>query len=180
MNIKKKETIYKGFYTFSKLIVEEDGDTFEREQFDSGDAVAALVYDTAKEKYIFVKQYRYSADQELLEVVAGVLEKDDPEYTIRKEIKEEAGYEIDKLEHVWDFYTSPGACTEQVHLFYAEVSKKQGEGGGLDEDHENIKIKAFTLDELRDQNLIDAKTIIAVQWLLSKNHTFRKDDDVSL
>jgi ADP-ribose pyrophosphatase len=180
MNIKKKETIYEGFYTLRKLIVEDDGDTFEREQFESGDAVAALVYDTYKNKYIFVKQYRFSAEQELLEVVAGVLGDDDPELIIRKEIKEETGYKIDKLEHIWNFYTSPGACTEQVHLFYAEVSEKETEGGGLDKEHENIKIKSFTLDELRDQKLADAKTIIAVQWLLGKNHTFRRSEDVSL
>lgn len=179
MKIKRKETIYDGFYTFRKLIVEEDGDTFEREQFDSGDAVAALVYDTAKDKFIFVKQYRYSAEKELLEVVAGVLEEDDPEMTIKKEIKEEAGYEVDQLEHVWDFYTSPGACTEQVHLFYAEVSKKKSEGGGLDEDHENVKIIEFTLDELKEQKLADAKTIIAVQWLLTKKHTSRRNNNVS-
>lgn len=180
MNIKKKETIYEGFYTFRKLIVEEDGETFEREQFDSGDAVAALVYDSAKDKFIFVKQYRYSAEKELLEIVAGVMEEEDPEYTIRKEIEEEAGYKVDKLEHIQNFYTSPGACTEQVHLYYAEVSKKESEGGGQDEDHEDVKVLSFTLDELREQKLADAKTIIAVQWLLAKNHTFRKTDDVSL
>lgn len=180
MTIKKKETIYDGFYTFRKLLVEENGEEFEREQFDSGDAAAALVYDTEKEKYIFVEQYRYSAEKKLLEIVAGVLEENDPEKTIRKEIEEEAGYQVDSLEHIWDFYTSPGACTEQVHLFYAEVSKKKSEGGGLDDEHEHIKIRSFTLDELREQQLADAKTIIAVQWLLAKNHTFRKSDDVSL
>lgn len=180
MNIKKKETIYEGFYTFRKLIVEEDGDTFEREQFDSGNAVAALVYNTEEDNYIFVKQYRYSAEKELLEVVAGVLEEDDPEKTIKKEIAEETGYEVNKLEHIWNFYTSPGACTEQVHLFYAEVSQKKTKGGGNEEEHENIKIKAYTLDELRTEKMADAKTIIAVQWLLGKSHTFRKSDDVSL
>lgn len=179
MKIKKKETVYEGFYTFRKLIVEEDGETFEREQFDSGDAVAALVYDAKKEKYIFVKQYRYSAELEILEVVAGVLEADDPEYTIRKEIKEEIGYEVDKLEHVWDFYTSPGACTEKVHLFYAEVSQKETEGGGLDDEHENIKIITKTFDELRSLPLSDAKTIIAVQWIIGKQHAFRKSNEVS-
>lgn len=180
MKVKNEETIYEGFYTFRKLTIEEDGETFEREQFISGDAVAALVYDTEKEKFVFVKQYRYSARKVLLEVVAGVLEDNDPEKTIRKEIEEEAGYKVDKLEHVWNFYTSPGACTEQVHLFYAEVSRKKSEGGGLNEEHEDVKVLYFTLDELREQKLEDAKSIIAVQWLLSQNHTFRKSDDVSL
>ncbi|WP_347156778.1 NUDIX domain-containing protein [Pontibacter chitinilyticus] len=136
VHIIKKETIYKGFYTFRKLLIEQDGETFEREQFDSGSAATALPYDTLQDKYILVKQFRYSAERELLETVAGVVVNNDPEKTIRKEIAEEIGYQVDKLEHIWDFFTSPGACTEVVHLFYAEVSKKIGAGGGLEKENE--------------------------------------------
>lgn len=79
MKIKRKETVYNGFYTFRKVYLEDEGKEIEREQFDSGGAAAALVYDTTQDKYIFVKQFRYSAEMELLEVVAGVLEDGDPE-----------------------------------------------------------------------------------------------------
>ncbi|MFD2512449.1 NUDIX domain-containing protein [Pontibacter locisalis] len=168
MKIKGKEIIYDGFYTFRKVLLEDKGETIEREQFDSGGAAAALVYDTAKQHYLFVKQFRYSAEQDLLEIVGGVLEENNPEKTIRKEIEEEIGYAVDNLEHVWDFYTSPGACTEVVYLFYAEVSRKKAEGGGKDKEHEKIEIKALTEDELVGQRYRDAKTIIAVQWLVAK------------
>ncbi|RAU82715.1 NUDIX domain-containing protein [Pontibacter arcticus] len=179
MKIKRKETIYNGFYTFRKLIVEENGEEFEREQFDSGSAAAAIVYDTSRDLYLFVQQYRYSAQMEMLEIVAGVVEKDDPEKTIRKEIKEEIGYAVDKLEHIWDFYTSPGACTEKVYLYYAEVSQKQEEGGGLEEHHEHIKVKAFTFEELQKQKQFDAKTIIAVQWLAARNNATLENPEVT-
>lgn len=171
MEIKRKETIYKGFYTFSKLIVEKEGETFSREQLDIGCAAAALVYDCRKAKYILVKQYRYSAARELLEVVAGMVENEhsDPEQTIRKEIKEETGYLVDRLTHIMDFFPSPGACTEKVFLYYAEVSRKQGAGGGLDEEHEDISVNEFDFDELMALPLLDAKTIIARQWLAQQH-----------
>jgi ADP-ribose pyrophosphatase len=180
MKIKDRKTIYEGFYTFRKLIIEENGETFEREEFDSGNGVAALVYDTKQDKYIFVKQYRYSADQELLETVAGVLEDDDPEKTIRKEVEEETGYQVDKLEHIWDFFTSPGSSTEKIYLFYAEVSKKVSEGGGLDEEHENVKTVSLTQDEMLQLNLADAKTIIALQWLAARKGFKLKSPEVKL
>lgn len=168
MEIKGSETIYDGFYSFKKIFLEDKGETIEREQFDSGGAAAALVYDTAKKQYILVKQFRYSAAQDMVEVVAGVLEDNDPEKTVRKEIEEEIGYTVDSIEPVCDFYSSPGACTEVVHLFYAEVSEKQDEGGGKDEEHEQIEILRLSEEELLNLPLRDAKTIIAVQWLAAK------------
>ncbi|MCC9168543.1 NUDIX domain-containing protein [Pontibacter harenae] len=177
MQIKRKETIYEGFYTFKKVYLEDEGETIEREQFESGNAAAALVYDTKQEKYILVKQFRYSAEMELLETVAGVVEDNDPEKTVRKEIEEEIGYEVDKLEHIGDFFSSPGACTEKVHLYYAEVSKKKAQGGGLEEDHEHIQIVSLSLEELLTQQLIDAKTIIALQWLSAQKGTHLKNPE---
>ncbi|TXK49822.1 NUDIX hydrolase [Pontibacter qinzhouensis] len=180
MKIKDRKTIYEGFYTFRKLIIEQDGETFEREQFESGHAAAAIVYNTDKDAYLFVKQFRYSAGMELLEVVAGVVEDHDPEKTIRKEIEEETGYAVDHVKHIWDFYTSPGACTEKVFLFYAEVSKKKSEGGGLDEEHEHLKVLELPMEDLLLQKWADAKTIIAVQWLAAQEQVFLKKPETKL
>jgi ADP-ribose pyrophosphatase len=180
MNIKKIKTIYDGFYTLRKLVVEENGETFEREQFESGDGTAALVYDTSKDRYILVKQYRYPAKEELLEIVAGVLEENDPEKTIRNEIEEETGYTVDRLEHIWDFYSSPGACTEKIYLYYAEVSKKVAAGGGLEEEQEHVKVVTLTLDEVMNLKLADAKTIIALQWLAARKGITLKNPEVKL
>ncbi|WP_114779577.1 NUDIX domain-containing protein [Botryobacter ruber] len=180
MEIKDKHTIYEGFYAFRKVVLEDKGETFEREQFESGNAAAALVYDTREEQYIFVKQFRYSAEMELVEVVAGVVDDSNPKETIKKEIEEETGYAVDKLEHVWDFFSSPGACTEKVFLYYAEVSRKKNAGGGKDEAHENIQLVTLELEELLTQKWYDAKTIIAVQWLAARHQVFLKKPDVRL
>ncbi|WP_187264124.1 NUDIX domain-containing protein [Pontibacter beigongshangensis] len=180
MKIKDRKTIYEGFYTFRKVILEENGETFEREQFESGNAAAAIVYNTDRDVYILVKQFRYSADMELIETVAGVVEDDDPEKTIRKEIEEETGYAVSHLRHVWDFFSSPGACTEKVFLYYAEVSKKKSEGGGLDEEHEQVKTVEFAMEDLLKQKWADAKTIIAVQWLAAQEQVFLKRPETRL
>lgn len=171
MKIKNKEILYKGFYTYQKLIIEKKGETLEREQIDIGKVAAALVFDTSKQKYILVKQYRYGAEQELVEIVAGLVEnkKDNPEKTIRKEISEETGYAVDRLESIKAFYPSPGASTEEVFLYYAEVSQKESEGGGLDEEHEDIEVLEYSWEELISLQLQDAKTMIAVQWLAARN-----------
>ncbi|PIQ20603.1 MAG: GDP-mannose pyrophosphatase, partial [Cytophagales bacterium CG18_big_fil_WC_8_21_14_2_50_42_9] len=100
-----------------------------------------LLYDTTKDKFIFVKQYRVAVEQEMVELVAGILDKEDEsaEEAIKREIEEEAGYAVDSLEHILDFHPSPGAFAEKLHLFYGQVSRKIGKGGGLEDENESIK-----------------------------------------
>ena len=166
MNEINRRTVYDGFFKLYKITYEDDGQTFDREVFVTGNAVAALMYDTRKDKFIFVKQFRPAVDQEMLELVAGILDKEGerPEEAIIREIEEESGYAVDKLEPVLNFYPSPGAFAEKLHIFYAEVSHKIGEGGGAEDENEKIKLVELTKAELREKALNDAKTLIAVQW----------------
>jgi ADP-ribose pyrophosphatase len=166
MNEINRRTVYDGFFKLYKITYEDDGQTFDREVFVTGNAVAALMYDTRKDKFIFVKQFRPAVDQEMLELVAGILDKEGerPEEAIIREIEEESGYAVDKLEPVLNFYPSPGAFAEKLHIFYAEVSHKIGEGGGAQDENEKIKLVELTRAELREKALNDAKTLIAVQW----------------
>jgi ADP-ribose pyrophosphatase len=166
MKITKVETLYDGFYKMRKLTLEHEGEQLTRERFEPGNAVAALVFDTNKQQFAFVRQYRIGPEKEVLEVPAGMLDKEGeaPEDAIRREVEEELGYATDKLEHIVDLYPSPGADAEQIKLYYAEVSRRTGEGGGLDEENENISIVYLGWDELLREKLQDAKTLVAVQW----------------
>ncbi|WP_439883393.1 NUDIX domain-containing protein [Pontibacter sp. MBLB2868] len=169
MKIKNRETAYDGYFKIYKLTVEQEGKTFTREQFDRGDAVAALVYDTKQEEYILAKQFRVGSESELIEVVAGMVDKgEQPEQSIKREIEEETGYRVDNLEHVYTFYSSPGGTTERVMLYYAEVSDQQSDGGGNDHEHEHIEIIRLSAQELGQLQTPDAKTIIAQQWVRLK------------
>lgn len=169
MKIKKRDTAFKGYYTLYQLEVEshKTGLITEREQFKTPDSIGVLVHDTVKNKLILVKQFRIGPERELLEIVAGKVEgKDmDLERTVHREVLEEVGYKIDQLTHWYEFYTTPGPVTECMNLYYAQVSKKVEEGGGLAEENEEIEIVEMSPIEFAKHSFIDAKTIIAQQKL---------------
>ncbi|ARS34459.1 NUDIX domain-containing protein [Pontibacter actiniarum] len=165
MKIKNREKAYNGYFKIYKLTVEQEGETFTREQFDRGHAVAALVFDTERQEYVLTKQFRIGSESELVEIVAGMVDEgEEPETSIKREIEEEIGYHVDKLELLHTFYSSPGGSTEHVQLYYAEVSHQQHSGGGNSHEHEHIQIVRLSAEELEALVSQDAKTIVAQQW----------------
>lgn len=166
MDIRKKEKVYDGYFKMYEVTVEQEGQTFTREQFDRGSAVAAIVYDTQKDRFILTRQFRIGSESELVEVVAGMIDKgEQPSESISREIKEEIGYHVDKVEHLYTFYSSPGGCTEKVELYYVEVSDQEHEGGGNAHENEKIELVKLSKEEFLELKTPDAKTIIAQQWI---------------
>ncbi|WP_400190650.1 NUDIX domain-containing protein [Hymenobacter sp. B81] len=166
MKITKVETVYDGFYKLRKLTLEHAGQQLVRERFEPGQAVAALVYDTNTGHYVFVRQYRIGAEGEVLEIPAGMLDKvgEAPEAALRREIEEELGYQVDQLTPIVKMFPSPGGSAEQIDVYFAEVSRQTGQGGGAEGENENITIVRLSWDELLETELRDAKTLLAVQW----------------
>ena len=72
-----------------------------------------------------------NTDGMMIEVCAGILEKGNAEQTIKMEIEEETGYQLDKVQKVFESYMSPGSVTEILHFFIGEYneSMKVSEGG---------------------------------------------------
>ncbi|QKG54677.1 NUDIX hydrolase [Hymenobacter sp. BRD67] len=83
---------------------------------------------------------------------------------MRREIHEELGYEIDQLTEIVTMWPSPGSSAETIGVYYAEVSRQTGPGGGLAEEHEQIEIVHLTREELAREKIRDAKTLVAMQW----------------
>ncbi|RZK21896.1 MAG: hypothetical protein EOO63_18630 [Hymenobacter sp.] len=61
-------------------------------------------------------------------------------------------------------WPSPGTSAETIAVYYAEVSRQTGAGGGLAEENEQIEIVRLTKEELLKEKLQDSKTLLAVQW----------------
>src|SRR5262249_41911758 len=108
----------------------------------------------------------------ILEIPAGtVVPGKSPARIAKSELIEEVGYRPARLRRLMTFYSTPGTTTERTHLFYAEVGDRHkiAPGGGVDSEHEFIEtvelpiVRVFRM--LKRGELLDAKTIIAIQWL---------------
>ena len=80
------------------------------------------------------------------------------------------GEGIGEVQHVFDVYMSPGSVTERVSFYAAAYgpSTRTHEGGGLDEEGEEIEIVELpfrrALEMIRTGEIADAKTIMLLQW----------------
>ena len=90
-----------------------------REIVEHSDCVAIIAID-ADDNVLLVNQFRKSVERVLLEIPAGGIEPgEDPVATVRREMQEETGYLPRKVERLGGFYSSPGFCTEYLHLYLA-------------------------------------------------------------
>lgn len=179
-SIKNEEVVFNDRYKIIKANVTYD--TFEGKQittkrlaFERGDSVAILLLEKETQSILLTNQFRYPScknnDGWMLEIPAGSVEKNEkPEDCIVREVMEELGYKINNPKHISTFYTSPGASTERVFLFFSEVSHKDKteKGGGNESENEDIQLVKIPVSEIKLKlgELIDAKTILAIQWFL--------------
>jgi ADP-ribose pyrophosphatase len=168
--------VEEAYLRYEKFNGEMSG-TARRISLERGDAVAVIIFNQSTNKIILISQFRYpsykSGNGWIIETIAGIVDPDEtPEESARREVEEETGLEITTLEHIATFYPSPGGSSERIFLYYSEVSKEQGsydETGGLPCESEDIQSHEFSLDEallkIKSGEIMDAKTIIGIQWL---------------
>ena len=154
-----------------------DGGThrLSREVYDRGNGATILLFDPKRQVVVLVRQFRMPAHLNghsgwMIETPAGLLDGDHPEEAIRREAVEETGYAVRDVRFLFECFMSPGAVTARVHFFYApiDVSHKVEDGGGLDEEHEDIEVLEIPLAEalamIRTGEICDGKTIMLLHW----------------
>ena len=96
-----------------------DGSLSRREIVEHARCVA-IVAVNCEGYLLLVRQFRQAAGKELLEIPAGGIE-DGEEVTaaVCRELAEETGYRPRQLREIGGFYSSPGFCTEYMHLYLA-------------------------------------------------------------
>ncbi|MFI8480503.1 NUDIX domain-containing protein [Pseudomonas sp. NPDC078700] len=182
VEILEREACFRGFYSLDRLHLRhrqfsgEMGPVLSREVFLRHDAVCVLPYDPQRDVVVLIEQFRVgamhkSANPWLLELVAGLIDKDEePEEVAHREAMEEAGLKLGALWPVTQYYPSPGGSNERVHLFVGRCDS-EGVGGvfGLAEEGEDIQVHVWpledALDAVKDGRIDNAASIIALQWL---------------
>lgn len=147
----------------------KSGRTYDAEVVEHAEAVAVIVRPRPSEM-LLVCQYRHPVGREQWEVVAGGMNPgESPEEAALRELREETGYRGHRVERLWSAYTAPGFCEELLHVCVVhgyDIGDPQP-----DEGEEGIQLGIFSIDELwrkiRENELPDAKTQIAVLWALS-------------
>lgn len=142
----KSETVFKGkVFNVKREVISYKGEKFKKEIIEHPGAVAILPI-TPNGKIILERQYRHPIKEWIFEVPAGTLEEgESPEECAIRELMEETGYDVLKLERLGSCYLSPGYSTEKIHFFLARIGQQ---GKANREASEFIELKEFGLDEV--------------------------------
>ncbi|HEM48939.1 MAG TPA: NUDIX domain-containing protein [Caldithrix sp.] len=187
VKIIESKRVLDDFFQVDDVIVQHEkfsgllSQPMRRLNLERGEAVAVLIYLQDKDAFILVRQFRYavhiSSDSGWIdEIAAGVLEDDNPLACAKRECIEETGYEINKFEKIGFIYPTPGITSERIHLYigYCNSHDKKHKGGGLDTEHEDIKIieipKIQAYKKAAQGKFKDGKTILAIQHFQLKEN----------
>ena len=180
IKITETKLLSDNWYVLNKVTFDykKSDDTVEshiREVYDRGNGAAILLYNKAKKTVVLTRQFRLptylngNKTGMMIEVCAGLLDKDNAEKAVIRETEEETGYRLSKVEKVIETYMSPGSVTEILYLFVGayDETMKVGNGGGLDAEQENIEVLEYSFDEayslIESGEITDAKTIMLLQ-----------------
>jgi len=179
----KTQLLSKQYYTLNLLTFEylmSDGKwvTQIRECYDRGDGAGILLYNKEKSTIILTRQFRmptYMNDNVngmLVEICAGMLDKDNPKACVIRETEEEVGYRLKNVKKVYEAYSSPGVMTEKMHFFIGEYTDemKVNSGGGLESEHEDIEVLEIPFEKaikmLNSGEIEDTRTIVLLQYAI--------------
>lgn len=183
--IERKNRVFDDFFKIEEAYLRYErfdgtmSPVVRRLNFERGDSVAALLFNSKTQRIVLVNQFKYPAHEKgpgwITETMAGMVdENENPQDAARREILEETGYNVRHLEHISTFYLSPGGSSERIILYYAELSDddKITGGGGLVAENEDIINVELAIEDALEQiecgEIADAKTIIAIYWLRNR------------
>lgn len=163
----KSDSIYDG--KILKLRVEtvelENKRYSKREIVDHQKGVGIIAYD-GDDKIWMVKQYRKALDKMTLEIPAGLVDPGElPIEAAKRELQEEIGYYPEKIDFLFNMYSSPGFTNDKLSFFKASELR---ESKLAEDEDENLIAKSYNIADLWDMvlngEITDAKTIIAIQY----------------
>lgn len=191
VRIKSEETLSNNFFPLKKIDFEyekPDGTDEEtsREIYFSKNGATVLLYNRTNKTVVLTRQFRLPTylnkhpSGMMIEACAGIVEENEaPSDSVIREIEEETGYKVETVKKIFELYSTPGSVAEMLHYYIGEYDpkKKVGEGGGLDEEDENIEVMELPFIEaygkIQSGEIKDAKTVILLQY--AKLYLFQEE-----
>lgn len=178
----KTEELSNYFFPLKKVtyVFDKDGkqpDKLVREVYATKNGATALLFNRTNKTVVLTRQFRLptflnnNVTGMMIEACAGLVDDGEQAHdAILREIEEETGYKVHDVKKLFSLYSTPGAVTELLHYFIAEYDEQQkvSEGGGLDEENENIEVIEMPFEEafskINSGEIKDAKTVILLQY----------------
>jgi ADP-ribose pyrophosphatase len=180
--LQRKKVFHRFVFRIDEVLLQHErfdgsmGPPITRLVLERGDSVAVLPHDPVNRIVLLCEQFRLPTVAHgpgwLLEIPAGILETgEDVEACARREMIEETGYSVDVLDPIATVYLSPGGSSERIHIFRGGIALRAdaADTAGVESEGEDIRIIRMPVDEaiakVRAGELLDAKTVVALQWL---------------
>ncbi|MDR2571310.1 MAG: NUDIX hydrolase [Oscillospiraceae bacterium] len=159
------ETVFKGKIVNVRhdVVKLQNGNKAWREVVEHPGGVCVVAV-TKDKKVLMVRQFRYTMEEELLEIPAGKLEHGEEPFSCAvRELSEETGYTAEKWIDFGVIYPSPGVYRERLYQYLA-LDLTPGEMH-LDE-NELLSVEEIDIDELIEKimshEIKDAKSVIGI------------------
>ena len=170
----KSETAYKtDFFKITKDKCEKsDGGVVEEYYTIDRPTVAVIVALTSENEVVLVNQYRHPVKNTDIEIPAGYIEdyETDIEQAAHRELLEETGYKVEKMEKMQEVYSSAGLMSNNIHFFIGFNAKKTQEPT-LDE-NEELEVLTAPFDKaiklIEEKKIMDMASVTGI--LLAKKH----------
>ena len=196
--VKHYENLWKGHFKLDRAEAVQkysDGNekSIKREILRVNDSVAVLLFRHDNRNIILTSQWRAPVlargddNNPVIEVCAGNIDSSDYDplkknpleaayQAAYREVKEETGWHISQLYHLFSLYSSPGITTEKLYYFIASVDKQDQKGGGLRQEGENIEILEMKLtlafEWIKENKIVDLKTVFLLQYFRNNINLF--------
>ena len=176
LEVLSSEIVFRGrvFEVTRDLVREPNGITAVREVIrHSGSVVVLAVDDTAAEPRILLeRQYRYAAEDYMLELPAGRIDPGESALAAgKRELLEETGYTARRWKEALFFYPSPGFLEETMTVFLAQGLTSGRARPEADERIEyDLAPLSTVLKLIFSGGIKDGKTIASVLWLNCSKH----------
>ena len=162
------EVVYKGDFLDVRRdeVLLPNGATGTREWINHPGAVV-IVPVLPNGKIALIKQFRYAAGSEFIELPAGKIDKgEEPETCAFRELEEEIGYSAGKMKFLANIHPAIGFANEIMSIYLAENLNKTKHRRDKDE---FIELIPTTLDAalnlIWENKITDVKSIIGLLWL---------------
>jgi 8-oxo-dGTP pyrophosphatase MutT (NUDIX family) len=104
---------------------------------------------TKDNKVVMVKQYRHGVAEVGIELPGGVAEEGEtPEEAVRREMKEETGFEFKEFTYLGKISANPSTTNNFMHMFLATGGEKVAEQE-LDETEE-VEVALLSIEEVKE------------------------------